>query len=88
MKIREVAHLLKKINANPTKLQKIKKNLMVNALQQEIENECELEENHSENKRSASNPTISTGIIAAPTRAAPGTKAARYSNRPKDNRFV
>ncbi len=42
MKTREVALLIKKINANPTKLQKIKKTLIV------IENEQEYEDAQSE----------------------------------------
>lgn len=65
MKIREVGLLIKKINANPTKLQKIKKNLIVNAMQQEIENEQDYEDAHSEIpvKRSNSIPSTSAGIL-------------------------
>jgi hypothetical protein len=74
MKIREVAHLLKNINSNPTKLQKIKKNLLVN-LQPEIDNECLIVDDSGNVRRTFSNPNLSTGII---------------NGRPKDNynRFI
>ena len=39
MKLAEVASLIKKITQNPKKLQKIKRNMLVHALQQEIESD-------------------------------------------------
>lgn len=72
-KLIERAQLIKKIMANPTKLHKIKKNQIVNAIQQEMDNDPGdqpywVEENQYYNNEAyymqnqGSIPTLSTGM--------------------------